>query len=175
MGFYDDSVADFTEASFATVANMFAFQEKHDPSYEVPSMVLHNGDLSYAMGYAHLWDLFFDLIEPLSSKIAWMVSVGNHERDSPKSGNVYGSTDSSGECGIPTLKRFRMPWYSGSHSMPPNDQPWYSFTFGPVHFIMLSSEHHLLGEQKSWLENDLRNIDRTDTPWVVVSSHRPFY
>lgn len=48
---------------------------------------------------------------------------------------------------------------------------------GLVHTIMISSEHALdkTSRQYKWLENDLKNIDRKITPWVIIESHRPMY
>ena len=54
---------------------------------------------------------------------------------------------------------------------------WYSFDYGMVHTIVLSSEHDLspLSSQYAWLENDLGTVNRTETPWLVVEAHRPMY
>uniref|UniRef100_A0A1X7U7G6 Purple acid phosphatase n=1 Tax=Amphimedon queenslandica TaxID=400682 RepID=A0A1X7U7G6_AMPQE len=60
-------------------------------------LVLHIGDISYARGYAGVWDEFFDLIQPISSRVPYMVCGGNHERDYPHSGSYYEGTDSGGE------------------------------------------------------------------------------
>lgn len=45
---------------------------------------------------------------------------------------------------------------------------------GPVHFVQLNSEQHIQPKSKQvvWLENDLKALDRTQFPWVVVSMHR---
>jgi hypothetical protein len=43
------------------------------------SFVLHFGDLSYATGATLLWDAWHALIEPLSSRAPYLVSMGNHE------------------------------------------------------------------------------------------------
>ena len=42
---------------------------------------------------------------------------------------------------------------------------------------MMSSEHDYRpgSRQYVWLENDLKNVDRTKTPWVVLGGHRPMY
>lgn len=42
-------------------------------------MILHIGDLAYADGTHEKWDNFMDSIEPFSSKLPYMVGVGNHE------------------------------------------------------------------------------------------------
>ena len=42
---------------------------------------------------------------------------------------------------------------------------------------MLDSEHDWRAgsHQHSWLEADLSAVDRSITPWVIVTSHRPIY
>lgn len=75
-----------------------------------------------------------------------------------------------GECGIPYYTRFRMPGQN-------NQSLWYSFNYGNVHFTFMSSEHDSNpgSEQHAWLEADLKSVDRTVTPFVVFSGHRPLY
>lgn len=72
---------------------------------------------------------------------------------------------------------------------------FYSFDYGPIHFIALSSEYvefwHFLA-QYQWLEKDLASVDRSHsslsslltksdllsrskTPWIFTSWHRPWY
>ena len=57
----------------------------------------------------------------------------------------------------------------------PNNR--YSYDQSIVHTIMLSSEHNLTSgsDQYEWLENDLKSVNRTITPWLVVEMHRPMY
>jgi len=88
----------------------------------------------------------------------------------PSWGN-YGN-DSGGECGVPPANRFRMPASQGSNGI-----FWYSYDYGSVHTIVLSSEHDLSpgSPQNDWLVWDLAAVDRVLTPWLVVESHRPFY
>ena len=63
---------------------------------------------------------------------------------------------------------------------------YYSFDFGPVHYISLSSNDVsenqketwypgsvLLPDQYAWLEDDLIAVDREKTPWVIVMSDEP--
>ena len=42
---------------------------------------------------------------------------------------------------------------------------------------MMSTEHDYRegSRQYKWLENDLKNVDRKKTPWVVLGGHRPMY
>ncbi|XP_065072044.1 uncharacterized protein LOC135696546 isoform X2 [Rhopilema esculentum] len=147
--------------------------------------VFHNGDISYAVGFAYLWDQWMSAIEPYSTLVPYMVGIGNHEQDHisggskdpsgapgegyhPKWGN-YGK-DSGGECGVPMYYRFHMP--DNGHYL-----WWYSYDFGLVHFIMMSTEHNFEpgSRQYEWLENDLKKVDRKKTPWVLIGGHRAMY
>lgn len=145
--------------------------------------VYHHGDISYARGYAYIWDQWFYLIEPYATLLPYMLGVGNHEQDHEnghehdpsKQPNFHpdwfnGHTDSGGECGVPMYHRFHMPenglglW-------------WYSYDYGMVHMVMLSTEHDYRPgtPQYIWLENDLKNLDRKKTPFVLVGGHRAMY
>lgn len=137
--------------------------------------ILHNGDLSYAMGFLSLWDVFHDNIEPLSARVPWMVTLGNHERDWPESGSTAGDEDSLGECGVPALTRFPMPYQN--RKLPPLDEPWYTLQLGCVYVVALSTEHELRpgSPQHAFLTKALQRVDRTVTPWVVLEGHRPYH
>ena len=156
-------------------------------------LVHHFGDLSYARGSAYLWDAWLDMVEPFASRIPLMVGVGNHEYDHTTGGigrdpsgvttgdgfhPAWGNfrTDSGGECGVPTAKRFRAPiTKQGNYTS--NGVFWYAYTFGLVRTIMISSEHDLSGgsPQHTWLQHELKSVNRTTTPFVIVESHRPLY
>merc|ERR1712000_324443 len=78
--------------------------------------------------------------------------------------------DSSGECSVPVYHRFRSP--SNGKGV-----YWYSFDYGNIHVVQISSEHDYTydSEQWKWLDRDLGATDRTITPFIVVTSHRPMY
>lgn len=46
-----------------------------------PDFIMHAGDLSYANGHPGVWDEFMDFIEPVASRVPYMVAIGNHEYD----------------------------------------------------------------------------------------------
>ena len=112
--------------------------------------LLHVGDLAYGLGSVGVWNTFHSLIEPYAARIPYLVSIGNHEydysagqdgsKDPSGAGKMYsptwwnGGTDSGGECGMPTARRFRTPANG-------NGVFWYSFAVGNVHVAMISSEH----------------------------------
>mmetsp|Transcript_1844 Transcript_1844/g.5402 ORF Transcript_1844/g.5402 Transcript_1844/m.5402 type:complete len:625 (-) Transcript_1844:225-2099(-) len=134
-------------------------------------LVIHNGDISYARGYQSQWEVFFDQIEPLATRMPWMTVGGNHERDWPASGDRYGAaTDSGGECGVAYDRRLKMPRKS-------EEEPWYSFDFGPIHFLQYSTEVPFSkgSPQYRWIQEDLSAVNRSRTPWLIVGGHRPFY
>ena len=164
------------------------------PNRTIPTRLVHHfGDLSYARGSAYLWDSWLDMVQPFASRIPLMVGIGNHEYDHTTGGigrdpsgvtkdsgfhPAWGNfrTDSGGECGVPTAKRFLMPkTQHGNYTS--NGVFWYSYSFGLVHTIMISSEHDLSQDspQHAWLQHELASVNRTATPWVVVESHRPMY
>ncbi|CAF3389336.1 unnamed protein product [Rotaria sp. Silwood1] len=148
--------------------------------------LLHIGDISYARGVGALWDAFMTQIQPIAARVPYMVGIGNHEYDHvmggdkdpsgapgpggfrPKWGN-YGY-DSGGECAVPMVRRFHSP--SNGNSL-----FWYSFDVGPVHILYYSTEHDFrhTSPQYAWIEQDLRSVNRSRTPWIIVGSHRPMY
>ncbi|KAL7480813.1 hypothetical protein ACHAW6_006479 [Cyclotella cf. meneghiniana] len=152
------------------------------------SSIHHIGDLSYANGAGHLWDLYMSMIQPYASRVPIVVAVGNHEYDHTDGGDngkdpsgvistdgfqpYWGDfgQDSGGECGVPLSKRFAVPENG-------NGVYWYSFEQPLVHTIVLSSEHNLTADspQYNWLNQDLQAVNRTTTPWLIVEMHRPMY
>ena len=151
------------------------------------SMVFHAGDLSYGVGYGYRWDEWMTMIEPYSSLAPYMITIGNHEQEtlvggekdpSHAPGNGFHPSwgnfghDSGGECGVPVYNRFHMP------NIRNGNQPWwYSFEYGLVHFTILSSEHNFTSgsRQYTWLKNDLKSVNRSRTPWLILILHRPIY
>ncbi|XP_052208184.1 purple acid phosphatase 18 [Diospyros lotus] len=122
------------------------------------------GDLSYADCFQSRWDTFGELVQPLASARPWMVTEGNHEKESMliledgfKSYNA----------------RWKMPFEeSGSSS-----NLYYSFEVAGVHLIMLGSytDYDKYSDQYSWLKADLSKVNRKKTPWLLVLFHVPWY
>jgi acid phosphatase type 7 len=133
--------------------------------------IYHGGDISYATGYIAVWDFFMDMISPMASGTVYLSTVGNHESDWPNTASYYNGTDSGGECGVMTTTLLPMP------APAVTNQPWWSYDVGLIHFIGISTEHdYTIGsEQYQWLENDLKNVDRTISPWIIFGGHRAMY
>jgi len=124
--------------------------------------ILHPGDLSYANNYnpgGPVWDHYGDILEPLVAFTPYCPSVGNHE-----SINNF------------TAYRYRYGTTQLEQNSVGGDFYW-SFDWGNVHVIHLSSETDFFpnSTQFAWLQNDLQNINRKLTPWVIASWHRPWY
>ncbi|GMI84926.1 ARABIDOPSIS THALIANA PURPLE ACID PHOSPHATASE 27, purple acid phosphatase 27 [Hibiscus trionum] len=132
--------------------------------------IFHIGDISYATGFLVEWEFFLNLISPLASKVSYMTAIGNHERDYAGSGAHYSNMDSGGECGVPYETYFPMPTAA-------KDKPWYAIEQGPVHFTVISTEHDWTqnSEQHKWMTKDMASVDRSKTPWLIFTGHRPMY
>ncbi|KAF8968595.1 metallophosphoesterase [Flammula alnicola] len=150
--------------------------------------------------YESLLNQFYDEMTPITSQKPWMVGPGNHEANCDNGGThgfdvticVPGQTNFTG-----FRNHFRMP-SSESGGL---ENFWFSFDHGMVHFVQFDTEtdlgHGILGpdqpggsegnpgedggpfgladQQINWLKNDLRNVDRKKTPWVIAAGHRPWY
>eukprot|EP00602_Paraphysomonas_sp_CaronLab_P008380 CAMPEP_0185024288 /NCGR_PEP_ID=MMETSP1103-20130426/7296_1 /TAXON_ID=36769 /ORGANISM="Paraphysomonas bandaiensis, Strain Caron Lab Isolate" /LENGTH=510 /DNA_ID=CAMNT_0027557209 /DNA_START=44 /DNA_END=1576 /DNA_ORIENTATION=- len=149
---------DFGEASDGTVSDLVSLVENGDIQ-----AVIHSGDISYADGYEPHWDVFFNKIEPIASRVPYMVTPGNHEFWYNFSAYKH---------------RFTMPGVlDGGGS---GDNMFYSYNIEHAHFLACNSESPIDTPQFSdaeleWMEKDLTNVDRSSTPWVIAHFHRPMY
>lgn len=130
-------------------------------------IVLHIGDLSYANGYLSEWDQFTSQIEPIASRVPYMVASGNHERDWPNTGSFYKNTDSGGECGVLAETMFYVPAKDRSKF-------WYATDYGMFHFCIADSEHDWKEgtDQYNFIEECLASADRQKQPWLIFIAHR---
>jgi len=130
-------------------------------------MTIHVGDLAYNMhdDRGRVGDDFMNLIQPISTLMPYQTCPGNHELDVIGTFHSYKS-------------RFSMPQWQVNENM------FFSFDVGPVHFIAYNTECYLDGidipfvEQAYWwLEADLKKAaaNRNKTPWIIVYGHRPMY
>jgi predicted phosphodiesterase len=136
-------------------------------------LALHIGDISYARGYSHIWDEYMHDVINVTSRVAYMMAIGNHEMDYPGSGSYFKGTDSGGECGVVYDTRF--PMVRSNVKFP--DRLWYSFEIGYAHYIVIDTEHDFRvgSAQHAFIVKDLESVNRTRTPWIIVAGHRPQY
>jgi acid phosphatase type 7 len=120
-----------------------------------PDFVVHTGDLVSNGGETALWPIFFDIEKELLRKTVFFPSLGNHERNNPQ---YYDFFD------VKT--------------------PYYSFTWGGAHFVVLNSDfanaalsaaakEQFWTEQKLWMEDDLRASQKATFRFLVFH-HPPF-
>jgi hypothetical protein len=128
-----------------------------------PVFHLHLGDLSYANGVQAIWDTYLNQIQPLTSRIPMMITLGNHEWED--------------EVGIgyeAVLARFAMP---GENNYNVN----YVFDYGNVRFIAFNSDWYQRSSasrtaMRQWLQTVLS--DARANPcirWVIVFQHHPLF
>jgi hypothetical protein len=127
-------------------------------------LALHTGDVVYPKGsYKLLHDRFFTVYEDWLRRRPIFMSFGNHEEYASK--------------GRPYFDVFVLPENGYSSSFPDHRERYYSFDYGPVHFVALDTQLALASgprqqEQLTWL---VRDLESTAQPWKIVFFHRPAY
>ncbi|GAA5921081.1 hypothetical protein JCM3775_004082 [Rhodotorula graminis] len=151
--------------------------------------------------YECMSEQFFDQMRPITAEKPWMVSPGNHEANCDNGGvtDKRANITYTDDWCLPGQTNFT--WFGEHFKMPSYESAgrgnfWYSYDNGMVHFVSLTAEtdlgNGLVGpienstnnvngpfgsyqnEQVDWLKNDLASVNRTATPWVVASLHRPW-
>jgi len=111
--------------------------------------MLHAGDMAYESGTFQEFEAnFFDMYHDVLPHFAMFPASGNHEYETNEA--------------APFRAVFDLP----------NNERWYSFDWGDVHFTILDTEQLDSDAQARWLTNDLAG---TDQPWKVVAMHKPPY
>ncbi|KAK1369552.1 Purple acid phosphatase [Heracleum sosnowskyi] len=132
--------------------------------------VLFVGDLSYADQYPdhdnRRWDTWGRFVERSAAYQPWIWTAGNHEIDFvPEIGE--------NKPFKPYTHRYHTP-YRVSNSTAPF---WYSIKRASAYIIVLSS-YSAYGKytpQYKWLEKELPKVNRSETPWLIVLMHAPWY
>ncbi|XP_073151308.1 purple acid phosphatase 2-like [Henckelia pumila] len=132
--------------------------------------VLFVGDLSYADNYPFhdnvRWDTWGRFVERSVAYQPWIWTAGNHEIDfAPDIGETKPFK--------PYTRRYHVP-YKASESTAPF---WYSIKRASAYIIVLSS-YSAYGKytpQYKWLESELPKVNRSETPWLIVMMHSPWY
>lgn len=150
--------------------------------------------------YNEILNAFYDQIANLSSTKPYMVLPGNHDSNCDNGGYKSYNIDICIESQR-NFTAYRNFWDMPGKASGGVDNMWYSFDYGPVHFVSINTETDakagLKGpdqaggsggdpgldsgnfgypnEQVDWLAADLAKVDRTKTPWIIVGGHRPWY
>ncbi|XP_075490856.1 LOW QUALITY PROTEIN: purple acid phosphatase 22-like [Primulina tabacum] len=123
------------------------------------------GDLSYANTQQPLWDSFARLVEPYASSRPWMVTQGNHDVES--SPIIYPHR----------FKAYNARWLMPHQESRSTSNSYYSFNVAGAHIIMLGSytDFDVDSDQYKWLQADLETVNRSETSWIFVLIHAPWY
>ncbi|KAL3621277.1 prolyl aminopeptidase [Castilleja foliolosa] len=132
--------------------------------------VLFVGDLSYADNHPNHDNLRSDtwgrFIERSVAYQPWIWTTGNHELDyAPKIGEKKPFK--------PFTHRYQTPHETANSTAP----FWYSIKRASAYIIVLSS-YSAYGKytpQYRWLEEELPKVNRSETPWLIVLMHCPWY
>ncbi|KAF4145597.1 Calcineurin-like phosphoesterase [Phytophthora infestans] len=148
--------------------------------------VLNIGDLSYELTGPNGQN-YMDELEPITSKVPMMTTVGNHEYQ-------YGLSPSLAVQNY--YRRFQGITLGAGAASGSASNEFYSFSSGLLHFVFINTE--VYGDeafvalqddgtwkvdeaarkaagtaQAKWLEYDLSRVKRSETPYVVMCGHRP--
>jgi hypothetical protein len=204
--------SDFDEFTVAVIGDMGVNFSKDTinllaqlASNDAYNLIWHVGDISYADDgfltspfkdtYEDIWNEYMNELQSFTSVFPYMVLPGNHEAEchSPAC-----------QTSLVELKRLsHFAAYNNRFRMPSPESEgtlnmWYSFNYGPVHFINIDTETDYnnspldeytwlkavdadyngnFGDQMSWLEADLKQAsqERDIRPWILVAGHRPIY
>ncbi|RDW56545.1 purple acid phosphatase-1 [Coleophoma cylindrospora] len=141
--------------------------------------------------YESILDAFYDELTPVTTQKPYMVGPGNHEANCDNGGYKTWNTSICvpGQLNFTGyINHFRMP----SEKSGGVGNFWYSYDHGMTHYVIVDMETDFgngisgpsepisgpfgqTNEQYNWLENDLKSVDRSVTPWLVVFGHRPWY
>ncbi|KAL1362568.1 hypothetical protein HN51_010815 [Arachis hypogaea] len=132
--------------------------------------VLYVGDLSYADNHPNhdnvRWDTWGRFSERVVAYQPWIWTTGNHELDfAPEIGENIPFK--------PFTHRYHVP-YKASNSTQPF---WYSIKRASAYVIVLSSysAYGTYTPQYQWLLEELPKVNRSETPWLIVLVHSPWY
>ncbi|XXG81384.1 hypothetical protein AAC387_Pa09g2034 [Persea americana] len=132
--------------------------------------VLFAGDLSYADHYPfndqRRWDTWGRFLERSTAYQSWIWAAGNHELDYLP--EVLETTPFK-----PYTTRYHVPYEASGSTSP----LWYSIKRASAYIIVLSSysSYGKYTPQYNWLKQELPKVNRSETPWLIVLLHSPWY
>ncbi|KFY28131.1 hypothetical protein V491_00620 [Pseudogymnoascus sp. VKM F-3775] len=153
--------------------------------------------------YESILNAFYNDMASVTAFKPYMVGPGNHEANCDNAGTTDKEKNITYDSSICMPGQTNFTGFRNHFRMPSKESGgvenfWYSFDHGMTHYIQLDTETDLghgyigpdeangtegfsegpfgiMNQQTTWLENDLKSVDRTKTPWVIVAGHRPWY
>eukprot|EP01062_Namystynia_karyoxenos_P037882 TRINITY_DN27551_c0_g1_i1.p1 TRINITY_DN27551_c0_g1~~TRINITY_DN27551_c0_g1_i1.p1 ORF type:complete len:468 (+),score=153.79 TRINITY_DN27551_c0_g1_i1:85-1404(+) len=165
--------------------------------------VWHVGDIAYADDafshkgcivrncYEDVYNGFMNWMQNVSAVMPYMVTVGNHESE------CHGAlcmADPYVKKALGNFSAYNHRFHMPSATSGGRASMWYSFDYGPVHFVGINTETDFPGageenkgdggatkcghfgadgEYMAWLEQDLQRASASGR-WVVAGGHRPW-
>ena len=150
----------------STAQRQLAVQMESEPF----DLAIHTGDVAYGTAnmigggsYAQYDDWVFGIYRSWLRSHPISPTIGNHDE----------------EIGLARAYRdvFVLPDNGATSAFPDHAERFYSFDYGPVHFVVLDTELAFTDTnrrqaQLAWLEADLSS---TSQPWRIVTVHKPPY
>lgn len=170
VGSHQSGVNSFTTAvpegesgfSFVVYGDTRTYQERHktlmnEMAKEDIRFIMHTGDLVDDARVLSQLDGFFEAIRKPAKQIPFLPVIGNHE---------YGS-------------KYFYDYFDVHEGGGVRGEQWYSFTYGNVKFIALSSQvitmwndEEAMQKQTEWLKQELKE---SDAEFNFVIYHQPSY
>ncbi|QDZ18090.1 metallophosphoesterase [Chloropicon primus] len=132
-------------------------------------LTLGLGDLAYLRGKD--WEYqkrFFNYLSEENARVPVFTTPGNHDAF---------TADMKLQTG-PYFDLFTNPGDGRSGGVPSDHKSYYSFDYGPIHFVSVDSDTLGLHDDPAlyaWLEKDLAEARRADYQWIVAYHHQPPY
>jgi len=153
------------------------------------SAIMLAGDIAYTGYDNRRWDTYFDFMDDffMIDEIPMQICAGNHDID---------KQENDSDIFLAYENRFRMPQvkpaelgtYQGPTGYLDMDAPdyplpyeygnsYYAFPYGVTHNIFLNAYASMepTSSQYQWLVHELEAVDRSVTPWLIVTMHVPVY
>lgn len=138
-------------------------------------MLIHYGDIAYNLDdqCGAVGDLYMNAVAPFAAQMPVVMGVGNHETSNDDGVTKYTYID--------FLQRYRGQQSLAAAARSPSIR-YLSFNIGLVHVAMVDTDAYiyapvfpLLAPQYAWLEQDLKAVNRSATPWLILIGHRGMY
>jgi len=159
---------------------------------------IHRSECTAAFCYEAIYDQFMEWMEDLISTKPFMVAVGNHESECHSPNCVLNRAHADQ---LRNFSAYNTRWHMPSPESGGVLNMWFSYDYGPVHFVAVNSETDFPGAAEEhygdsgrviglkaggfapdgaylrWLEADLAkaNANRDKVPWIVAYGHRPWF
>lgn len=148
--------------------------------------IVHMGDHAYDLGGANdkRGDAYMNVFSRVLASCPWIPIIGNHEVNDGDHyqrylnmtwGQTLVETKSTAVSALGDFLTKATLFGPGFHAaVPSKTSRYFSVDLGAIHIVGLDL-NRLDDGQLSWLEEDLKKVNRETTPWILVSSHFPLF